>query len=258
MPLRSFPLRLAAIFALAGGLSCTLRAEDTPTYAFGGGAQRMPSWVGASSHRNQQLPYVDIDLPDLGELSTADGLMVDLLHGVHWHGGIYGNYLWGRTREDLGSLGGKIASLSPRFHGGGYVEYAFDKCWSVGSHLSHDLNGAGAHFALYGDWRLPDVWYIEHSLELQWEAMNGPAMRRYFGVRPAEADAIGTAPWRPGAGGENIYLEYDAFVPTSHHTGFALALNYGRLFGDAANSPLVRRYGSHNQFSQTLAFVVHW
>jgi hypothetical protein len=260
MPARFQSFHLAAAFTLAGGLcvSQASLAEDTPTYAIGGGMQRMPSWVGATSHRNQPLPYVDIDLPGIGELSTVDGLTVDLLHGEHWHGGIYGNYLWGRTHDDLGPLGGKIASLSPRFQGGGYVEYQFDKRWSIGSHVSHDLNGAGAHLALYGDWRLPDVWYIEHSLELQWEAMNGPAMRRYFGLRPSEAAAIGTAPWRPGAGGDNVYLEYDAFVPTSRHTGFALALNYGRLFGGAAASPLVRRFGSRNQFSQTLAFVVHW
>ncbi|WP_158885777.1 MipA/OmpV family protein [Rhodanobacter sp. L36] len=228
------------------------------TYAFGVGVQRMPAWMGASDHRNQPLPYIDIDLPDIGELSTADGLTLDFVRGSHWHGGVYGNYLWGRTHDDLGPLGGKIASLSPRFQGGGYVEYVFNTRWTVGMHASHDLNGAGSYVAAYGDWQLPNVWYIQHSLELQWQAMSGPAMRRFFGVRPAEAAAIGTIPWRPQGGGENAHLEYDAFVPTSRHTGFALAIQYGRLLGDAAGSPLVKRYGSANQWSQTLAFMVHW
>jgi outer membrane protein len=262
MLLRVLPFRVLTAVVLAGMWGSVAHADDTPTdaptYAFGAGVERMPSWMGSSDRRNQPLPYVDIDLPDIGELSTADGLTLDFLRGSHWHGGIYGNYLWGRTRDDLGPLGGKIASLSPRFQGGGYIEYAFDARWSAGMHASHDLNGAGSYVAVYGDWRLPDVWYIQHSLELQWQAMNGPAMRRFFGLRPVEAEAIGTAPWRPQAGGQNIYLEYDAFIPTSHHTGFALAINYGRLLGDAAASPLVKRYGSANQWSQTLAFVVHW
>jgi outer membrane scaffolding protein for murein synthesis (MipA/OmpV family) len=63
--------------------------------------------------------------------------------------------------------------------------------------------------------------------------------------------------WQPGAGGQFASLEYDLFVPTSLHTGVALALVCGRLLGDAANSPLVTRYGSRTQLSESLAFVYH-
>ncbi|TCV94063.1 MltA-interacting protein MipA [Luteibacter rhizovicinus] len=233
-------------------------ASEAPSYAFGAGVQHIPSWIGASTHRNQLLPYVDIDLPEIGELSTVDGLTVDLIHGTHWHGGPYGNYMWGRSHEDLGTLGGKVTSLSPRLQGGGYIEYAFDEQWSVGSRVSHDTDGAGAYLDVYGDLKLPDIGYIEQSFELQWQAMNGPAMRRFFGLSADEATSIGTAPWRPGAGAQMAYIEYDAFLPTSEHTGFALSINIGRLLGAAANSPLVRSYGSRTQISQTLAFVYHF
>lgn len=232
--------------------------DDAPTYAFGAGAQRMPSWQGAKDQRTQAIPYVDIDLPGVGELSTADGLTLDAIGGEHWHGGVYGNWLWGRTRGDLGPLGGKVASLSPRFQAGGYLEYAFDKRFSVGTHVAHDTDGAGGYAAVYADYQLPDVWYIQHSLEVQVEGMNGPAMRRFFGVRPGEAAALGTSTWRPGAGWQSANVEYDAFVPTSQHTGFALAVSYGRLFGDAGDSPLVRRFGSTRQVTETLAFVYHF
>jgi outer membrane scaffolding protein for murein synthesis (MipA/OmpV family) len=232
--------------------------DDTPSYAFGAGMQRMPAWQGSKDRRNQSLPYVDIDLPGKGELSTADGLTIDLISGEHWHGGVYGNWLWGRTHDDLGRLGGKVASLSPRFQGGGYLEYAFDKRFSVGGHVAHDTNGAGAYTALYADYRLPDVWYIQHSIELQVEGMNGRAMRRFYGVTPDEASALGTTAWRPGAGWQSADLEYDAFIPTSRQTGFALAVSYGRLYGNAAASPLVRQFGSARQVTETLAFVYHF
>lgn len=246
------------LVTLLAVVSAHAQDDDGPTYAFGAGVQRMPAWTGSKDRRNQPLPYVDIDLPGKGELSTADGLTIDLLAGEHWHGGVYGNWLWGRTHNDLGPLGGKVASLSPRFQGGGYLEYAFDKRFSIGGHVAHDTDGAGAYVALYADYQLPDVWYIQHSVELQVEGMNGPAMRRFFGVTPSEAANIGTRSWRPGAGGQSANLEYDAFVPTSKQTGFALAISYGRLFGDAAASPLVKSYGSPRQVTETLAFVYHF
>ncbi|HVI56411.1 MAG TPA: MipA/OmpV family protein [Luteibacter sp.] len=248
----------AALLLLAASAAVHADDETTPTYAFGAGAQRMPAWQGSKDRRNQGMPYVDIDMPGLGELSTADGLTVDLIHAEHWHGGLYANWLWGRTRNDLGSLGGKVASLSPRFQGGGYLEYAFTKAFSVGGHVAHDTNGAGAYVALYADYKLPDIWYIQHSIELQVEGMNGPAMRRFFGVTPTEAANLGTRAWRPGAGGQAADIEYDAFIPTSRQTGFALAVTYGKLFGGAASSPLVSHFGSTRQVTETLAFVYHF
>src|SRR4051812_36871645 len=157
-------MRRSCPAALVLSLACAAAHADgdaVPTYAFGAGMQRMPAWQGSNDHRNQALPYIDIDLPGKGELSTTDGLLVDLIAGQHWHGGPYANWLWGRTSDALGELGGKVASLSPRFQGGGYLEYAFDKRFSVGGHIAHDTDGAGAYAALYTDYQLPDVWYIQ-------------------------------------------------------------------------------------------------
>jgi outer membrane scaffolding protein for murein synthesis (MipA/OmpV family) len=253
-------LRLPLALLAAAAPVLAAHADDgAATFALGAGMQRMPSWMGADTQRTQWVPYVDIDWPGHGELSTTDGLTIDLIGGQKLHGGLYGDYLWGRTRDELGHrLGGVVPSLSPRIHGGGYLEYQAGKRLSLGTQLSHDTQGAGAYLHLYADYQLPNVWYIEHSLEVQWQAMNGPAMRRFFGLTPAQAQALGTRSWQPGAGGQLAYLEYDAFVPTSLHTGFALSLNYGRLLGQAAASPLVTRFGSHDQFTEGLAFVYHF
>ncbi|MET0935924.1 MAG: MipA/OmpV family protein [Luteibacter sp.] len=254
-------MRRPSPLAILVALACTVAHADddtVPTYAFGAGVQRMPAWQGSKDHRSQPLPYIDIELPGKGELSTTDGLLVDLVAGQHWHGGVYANWLWGRTHDGLGALGGKVASLSPRFQGGGYLEYAFDKRFSIGGHVAHDTDGAGAYIALYTDYQLPDVWYIQHSVELKVEGMNGPAMRRFFGVTAVEAGTLQTPPWQPGAGGESSDIEYDAFIPTSRQTGFALALTYGKLVGHAASSPLVSSFGSSRQVTEALAFVYHF
>lgn len=253
-------LRMTALLC-ACVLSSIARADDASTaddrnVILGAGVQRMPGWIGSKDHRNQPVPYIDAELPWHITLSTLDGLTVDFIHSGPWRGGFYGNYLWGRERSDLGPrLGGIVDSLSPRLNAGGYLEYQATKAFSVGGNLAHDTQGAGAYLNLYADCDLPAIGYFNHSVQLQWQAMNGPAMRRFFGVTLGQAMQLDIAPWSPGAGSQQISFEYDAYMPTSVHTGVAVAINYARLLGDSADSPLVRHYGSANQLTTTLAFV---
>jgi len=262
MPLRfTAPamLRTAALLC-ACVLSSIARADDASTddrnIILGAGVQRMPGWIGSKDHRNQPVPYIDAELPWHITLSTLDGLTVDFIHSGAWRGGFYGNYLWGREHSDLGPrLGGIVDSLSPRLNAGGYLEYQATKAFSVGGNLAHDTQGAGAYLNLYADCDLPAIGYFNHSVQLQWQAMNGPAMRRFFGVTQEQATRLDITPWSPGAGSQQISFEYDAYMPTSVHTGVAVAINYARLLGDSADSPLVRSFGSANQLTTTLAFV---
>jgi outer membrane protein len=232
---------------------------DAATFALGVGVERLPSFPGASSHRNEPIPYVDFEWPDHVSLSTLDGLQVDLIGGSVLHGGVFGDYQWGRDTKDLSPrLREKLNPLSPRLTAGGYLEWQLTKQIDVGTNLSHDINGAGAYLNVYAEWDLPKVWLIEHSLQVRWQAMNGPAMARFFGITPAQASLLAVPSWRPGTGSQLADLEYDVFVPTSEHTGVALALTYGRLLGNAADSPLVTHFGSATQISESLAFVYHW
>jgi outer membrane protein len=234
-------------------------APDATTFAVGLGVERLPSFAGASSHRNEPIPYVDVEWPDHVSLSTLDGLQVDLIGGSVLHGGFFGDYQWGRDTEDLSpALREKLNPLSPRLTTGGYLEWQLTKQIDVGSNLSHDINGAGAYLNVYAEWDLPKVWLIEHSLQVRWQAMNGPAMSRFFGITPSQSRLLGVPSWHPGTGSQLADLEYDVFVPTSEHTGVALALTYGRLLGNAADSPLVTHFGSATQISESLAFVYHW
>lgn len=249
-------LAIATIAIGAAFSACADDVTEGPNDLFGVGIQRMPAWLGSSDHRNQPVPYIQAELPWHITLSTLDGLTVDFIHGDQWRGGLYGNYLWGRDHDELGpKLGGVVNSLSPRINGGGYLEYQVTVPLNLGAQLSHDTHGAGAYLNLYADYDLPAIGYLNHSLQLQWQAMNGPAMRRFFGLTPEQAKKLNVMPWSPGAGSQQIALEYDAYMPTSLHTGFAFALNYTRLLGNAADSPLVRSFGSPNQVTTTVAFV---
>jgi len=224
--------------------------------AVGAGVHRLPAWSGSNNDQNDPAPYLDIDCPGHGSFSTLGGLHVELLHGP-LSGGFYGNYQSGRQRSDLETLSGKIPSLPPRFTMGGYLEWQLTHKIDVGADLSHDINGAGAYLRWYADWDLPSVGLLHHSVSVSWQAMNGAAMSRFFGITPIQANMLNVSPWQPGAGSQLASLEYDVFLPTSQHTGVALALVYGRLLGQAARSPLVMEYGSPTQLTESLAFVYH-
>ncbi|MBN8713894.1 MAG: MipA/OmpV family protein [Xanthomonadales bacterium] len=247
----------------AGCVACVAwpqpgRAATEPVVlALGAGVQRMPSWPGASSHRQTAVPYFDFEWPGHVSLSTQDGLHVDLVDGRALHSGVYGNYQWGRDSDDLGALRGHIATLAPRLTLGGYLEWQLTKRMDAGSDLSHDINGAGAYFRLYAEFDLPAMGLLQHSIAVSWQAMNRAAMRRYFGIAPAQAETLAVEAWQPGAGSQLAELEYEVFLPTSQHTGLAAAISWGRLLGGAAASPLVTRFGSRNQLSESVAFVYH-
>lgn len=232
--------------------------DSAPVYAFGAGVNIMPGWSGSRTQYASPVPYFDIEIPGRLSLSSNSGLQVDLIRGKTLHGGIYGGYEWGREYDDMGAIAGRMPSLSPRFDAGGYLEWQVTKNVDVGSDLSHDLDGATTYWKLYAEWDLPSVGYFQHSLQLQWQALDGAGMQRLYGVTPAQATRLGIPTWRPGAGAQQASLEYDVFLPTSRNTGIAAALRCAYLLGNAADSPLVRRFGTPWQPSATLAFVYHY
>lgn len=261
------PLLLSLGIANAFLLPMQARAaDDVPTdgdrkinIALGIGGQYLPNWLGSDQRQWQTVPFFDIEMRGIGELSSTDGLTLHLPHEGPWEVGIYGDYLWGRSRADLGpQLAGKVPSLSPRIHGGLYTEYQFTPHSALGARLGHDLKGSGTYLGAYYDQDLPQIWYIQHSLELGWRGMNHAAMNRYFGVSAQSATQLQTDTWSPGGGSQQLSANYSAFVPTSQHTGFALSLDYSRLLGGAASSPLVRQFGSRNQLEESIAFIYHF
>jgi MipA family protein len=266
MPRSGFRRQPARLFGVLTLLTCLAMndalADDSstenadPSQLIGAGIQRLPGWVGSHDDRNQPIPFLQLTLPEHITISSTDGLTVDLIHGSQWHGGLYGDFSWGRDSDDLSApLRGVIHGFANRPNAGGYVEYQMTPVFDVGSNLSHDTDGAGAYLHVYAEYDLPRIGYIEHSFQWQWQAMNGAAMRRFFGVTPEQASRLDIPTSQPNASGELASLEYDAFIPTSQRTGIALAINYGHLLAAAKNSSLVTRFGTPDQLTTSLAFV---
>lgn len=228
----------------------------TTTFAIGLGVERQPSYLGAATHKTHPIPYLDINWHDQIEISTTDGLVIDLLNGEHWHGGVVGTLVWGRSAKDLGALASRVNTLNNTEQGGGYLEYDFTKNISAGIRWRHDVQSTGAAYTdVYTEFELPTPGFIEHSVKLNAAAMNRSTMRRFFGVSADVASALGTSSYQPNGGFASITATYQLFVPTSKHSGVSFEIDWSRLHGAAAQSSLVRNFGSRNQRNIALAAI---
>ena len=258
----------AAALACMGQLSPAC-ADDTQenvapdkhiTWAIGAGGMRSPAWLGSSRTRTDFLPYFAFNWRDIVEVNVTDGLSVDLLRGSAWHGGLIGTWRRGRSSHDLGELAkAGVAPLSHTWQAGIYLEHVPVKNLTLGASLSHDIQSTGSGYGnVYIEWDIPVLKPVEHSIKLNGEFMNRSAMRRYFSVPADTAAALGVQPYQPSSGMSGTRLSYEAFLPTSRSTGFALGLHWTRLASKPAASPLIRDYGSKTQRTYLMAFLVHF
>lgn len=78
-------------------------------------------------------------------------------------------------------------------------------------------------------------------------------MRTYFGVTPAVAGATGLPAFAPEGGIKAIGAVAGLTHQISRSVGVYAYAGYDRLVGDAADSPIVTRFGSADQFSGGIA-----
>ncbi|RME66165.1 MAG: MipA/OmpV family protein [Alphaproteobacteria bacterium] len=77
---------------------------------------------------------------------------------------------------------------------------------------------------------------------------SGNYMRRYFGVSESQAQASGLPAFRAKAGVRDVSARIVGRYRLHAHWTLLGVMRYGRLVGDAHDSPLVRQRGSANQF----------
>lgn len=234
-------------------------APPETVIALGVGLDRYPRWLGAARPKTEPVPYINVNWQDRVEFSTVDGLLVDVIHGENWHGGLVGTMMWGRSTADLEGLSRYVPTLANTLQAGAYLEYAFSKQFTIGARLRRDIQPTRAVYGdIYAELDLPTLEPFEHSLRFSLESMNQAAMRRYFGVSQETALGLGTSSYQPGGGLSQAVINYSAFLPTSEHTGIAVSVSYGRLGHLAADSPLVRNFGDANQKNVVAAFLYHF
>lgn len=226
------------------------------------GAQVLPKYPGADHLLVAPLPRLNIrhvgDPLHFGAPDQGSGLGL-LRPGSRVNFGPVVQFQGKRKEKDVGAPVGNV---------GFTVEAgAFLEAWATPSLRlrAEGRQGIGGHKALVGD--------LSADLVVRDDDRNvfsiGPRLRfgsaryqrTYFGVTPAVAVRTGLPAYRPGGGAYAAGAAAGLLHQFSPKWGMFVYAGYDRLIRDANNSPIVRRFGSRDQYSGgvalTYTFTLH-
>jgi outer membrane protein len=219
------------------------------------GPQLVPSYPGADDHSLRPLVDVSIargstpfefEAPDESfgpELISTGGLQF----------GPALNFEGSRTAKDVGADLDKVPFT---VEAGAFVEYEFSPKFRVRAEGRRGLGGhdgwtgqAGADYVA----RNGDDWLFSIGPRITWS--DGRYHRADFGVTAPEAARTGLAAYSPGGGIQAVGATAGFLTQISDRWGIYSYAKFDRLVGDAADSPVVRSFGSRSQLSGGLALT---
>jgi outer membrane protein len=251
---RSTPLRLAA---LAGAVTLSFAAapataQDSGGYTvtIGAGAQTYPKYPGADSYGINPMPIFGFrrEGSPIPFQAQDDGIGFGFLgHDSAFNFGPAIRLVNKREEDDVGAAVGDVGFT---VEAGGFVEVFPVRNLRLRGELRQ---GIGGHGGLAGDIgadlviRDADTYIFSIGPRARWGDRD--FQRAYFGVTPAVASTTGLASFAPDSGFYAVGAMAGITYKLGRNWGLRGYAGYDRLIGDAANSPIVRGFGSRDQFS---------
>jgi outer membrane protein len=242
---------LAATPAFAQDGSGTGRA-----ITIGLGAQAFPRYPGADNMTIAPMPVfstrrVGSRLPfEAADEGIGFGLLGDKSAFD------FGPALQFQTKRKPKDVGAAVDPVGFTVEAGAFVQ-AY-----VGEHFrlrAEGRKGIGGHKGLVGDLSadlvVRDADRTIFSIGPRLRLADHRYQRAYFGVSPAVAVRTGLAAFDPDAGVRTVGVMSGLVHQFSYAWGINAYAGYDRLRGDAARSPIVRSFGSRNQYSAGLALT---
>ncbi len=212
------------------------------------GAQLQPAYPGASGVKLG--PYFDFsrtrgprpftfEAPD-----ESNG--ISLYEDDHFAIGPAVNFEGKRKRQKVGGLDAVGFTIEL----GGFAHYSISPNFRLSVDVRQGINGHKGMVGMIGaDYVMRDGDRWLFSIGPRLTASNGRYARAYFGVSPREAAATGIAAYDPGSGAISVGATASTHRQIDRRWGLFGYAKYDRMIGDAANSPVVQRFGSRDQFS---------
>ena len=221
----------------------------------GAGAQFGPQYPGADSLSISPMPIIDVRRPDqrIAFEASDEGWGFGLLgREARFNVGPAIQFQGKRDEDDVGAAVGNVGFT---VEAGAFVEAYLSDSFRI---RAEGRRGIGGHEAWVGDVGFDliarggdrTIFGIGPRVRIA----DDKYMNAYFGVSPATAVATGLAAFSPDSG---VYAAGGA-ASLRHHFGAEgkwgvhTYARYDRLVGDAADSPIVRSFGSRDQFSAGL------
>ena len=222
------------------------------------GVVAAPDYMGSDDYRLRPSGSLALYRRRTGPAYGApdDGVSLGLAGGRRVSFGVSSRLRSGR--HDQGDLKG-FEKIDWAVEAGGFVNWWPAEWIRVRGEVRHGFNGHDGWVADLG----ADVigregpWALSAGPRLTWgdEAFT----RAYFSVSPLEAarSPFGIAPYTPRHGSTAAGVVGTAEYRLNRRWSLVGFVNYRRLMGDAADSPIVEDLGSRDQFSTTLG-VRYW
>jgi MipA family protein len=212
------------------------------------GPQLQPRFPGSDSYSLR--PYFDLsrtrgDAPYLFE-APDESTSIALINHNGLTVGPALNFEGKRRRRDVGGLDqvGFTVEL------GGFARLTIADQFRLSVEARQGVTGHKATIGIVGaDYIARDgnAWLF--SIGPRLTVGSGKYHRTYFGVTPREATATGVAAYRPDGAFLMAGATASASRQLSTRWGVFGYAKYDRLLGDAADSPVVKRFGSRSQWS---------
>lgn len=254
--LRSCRVLALAAAALPLVLAAPAQAQDRDEegrgwiVTVGGGAQAFPRYPGADGV--DFFPLVILDLRREGRPMEFDA------PDQGWGFGLLGS----DSAIDLGpvvqfqnkrrdrDVGAPVGEVGFTVEAGGFAEAFATPNLRL---RVEGRRGIGGHDSWVGDisadFVIRDGDSTIFSIGPRARIADGGYHRAYFGVTPTAAAATGLPEYRPGGGFYALGASAGLTHKFARDWGVYAYAGYDRLIGDAAGSPLVRTFGSRDQFS---------
>ena len=218
---------------------------DTWRIGIGAGVLFSPDYLGSNDFRFSPLVSPEIRSPgDRFFLSFRDGVGTTLLSDGAFSAGLLLRPRFGRDQDDNDALRG-MGDVELAGEAGGFLSYA-DGSWLVRGELRQ---GFGGHSGLVADGRVDRVFRVRPDViltagpRLSWGS--GDFAETYFGVDARQSSRSGYGVFTPRDYWFGGVAAGATWQVNNRWTAIAFG-EVGRIFGDAADSPLVDR-GSATQ-----------
>ncbi len=237
----------------------------------------------------QALPYKDVEAPATWEVDVGGGPVYGFSPGgkdphktnftfwgsAHWKGKVYANGLDGLgynvINDETFHAG---AQLRPRWGGPDDTDsgiqspdtgadlafYAYKRTWKdfvVGGRIGRDVTGVSDGWDFWGSVSRQDVTPVG-LLQSMVYARGGDknTNRTFYGVTARDVAAVPSLnEYDPKGGLNQVGVAFLMMTPIGDKYAIGTFANYERILGEAADSPLIERYGQQDEYRGGLIVV---
>lgn len=224
------------------------------TVTLGAEGRVLPTYEGSSNYRFLPVPLFDIRRAGTPRhfQSPRDGASIGIVEFDNFRLGPTLKVRLPRRGGDDAKLRG-LGDVNFAVELGGFAEYWFTPWLRARGELRQGVSG---HHGLTGDLAADVVMPVTPQLTLSGGPRlsfdSGKTMQTYFGVDPAQSVLSGLPVYNPSGGvrsyGAGVMARYEITPQWATH----LFVEYERLIGPAADSPLVALRGSRDQVTTGL------